>query len=173
MVWLLYGESRSRILLWYLMQREHWWLRPAKLKNSSLTNTYTMASFSQCRWPRLVSQSVCSVNNVCVGECVTQSMCDGVGGGVVKILLTSSVTLPLSLSLSSRQHNPCMTLNSWLTAPPSRLFHPTTEQHGPSAPAPFLTVSPAECSVKTEVLYHANYEKTENFMFCFYCFFLV
>lgn len=95
------------------------------------------------------------------------------GWVVVKILLTSSVTLPLSLSLSSRQHNPCMTLNSWLTAPPSRLFHPTTEQHGPSAPAPSLTVSPAECSVKTELLYHANYEKKpENFMFCFYCFFL-
>lgn len=89
-------------------------------------------------------------------------------GGVVKILLTSSVTLRLSLSLSSRQHNPCMTLNSWLTAPPSRFFHPTTEQHGPSAPAPFLTVSPAECSVKTEVLYHAIYEKKQkNRILCF------
>lgn len=30
MVWLLprYGESRSRISLWYLIQRECWWLRP-------------------------------------------------------------------------------------------------------------------------------------------------
>lgn len=94
-------------------------------------------------------------------------------GGVVKILLTSSVTLPLSLSLSSRQHNPCMTLNSWLTAPPSRLFHPTTEQHGPSAPAPSLTVSP-EYSVKTEVLYHANYEKKpREFYVLFLLFFLV
>lgn len=48
--------------------------------------------------------------------------------------------------------------------------HP--EQHGPSAPTPCLIASTPGCSMKIEVLYHAVLDKTENFMFCFYCYFL-
>lgn len=69
---------------------------------------------------------------MCMCECVC--VCDG---GVVKILsLMPKVALPLSLS--SGEHNPYMTLNSWLTVPPSRVFHPTQNNivHLPPPPAP-------------------------------------
>lgn len=46
----------------------------------------------------------------------------------VCVLLTADLSRPaspFSVFPSSSEHNPYMTLNSWLTAPPSRVFHPT------------------------------------------------
>lgn len=95
----------------------------------------TMSPFSQRRSTSLVSWSVCFVNAVCVGACACVSVC-GTGRGWVSVRAClcvcvvdgwlKSTRLPfLSLFPSSREHNPYMTLNSWLTAPPSRVFHPT------------------------------------------------
>lgn len=96
-----------------------------KCKRETPQSSYTTRTFSQWHLTCLVNQCVCFVNNVCVRDraCVDVCACVCVMGELLRFCCWC-LKLPC-LSLSSGEHNPYMTLSSWLTVPPSRLFHPT------------------------------------------------
>lgn len=91
---------------------------------------------------------------------VWHRVCDG---GVVKILLKS-----LSLSLSLKQTaQPLLDPEQLADCTSFTALSSHPEQHGPSAPTPFLIASTAGRSIEIGVLY-----KTENLISWFYCRFL-